>query len=135
MKQIYRLPGKLQIKVFSSGIIIFSKVTLNIDYSKRHSFRSIEKLIDDLQKDDNSLQDRFHDNFKDEKQLERQFLEMDLFGSTLAQVMTEIERNSSDCSIDELPINQPRQWLHAGDKGLLNAFNTLKEGKKIEINL
>ena len=55
---------------------------------------------------------------------------MDLFGTTLAQVMIEIKRNSSDCCIDELAINQPRQWLHAGDEGILNAFNTLKEGRK-----
>ena len=60
---------------------------------------------------------------------------MDLFGTTLAQVMIEIKRKSSDCSIDELAINQPRQWLHTGDEGLLNAFITLKEGKKIDINL
>ena len=113
----------------------FSKVIINIDYSKRYSFRSIEKLIDDLQKDANSLEDRLHDNSKDEKQLERQFLEMDLFGTTLAQVMMEIKRNSSDCDIDELAINQPRQWLHTGDEGLLNAFNTLKEGKEISTKL
>ena len=104
---------------------------INTDCSKRNSFRSIEKLINDLQKDANSLEIRLHDNSKDERHLERQIIEMDLFGSTLAQVMMEIKRNPPDCSIDELAINQPRQWLHMGDEGLLNAFNTLKEGKKM----
>ena len=85
-------------------------------------------LIESIHEDTQIFENPFNDSSERQKQFEKQRLEMELFGLTLDQFMNEMKENSAHRNLEQVAINQPRQWIYENDEQLVRVLQALSEG-------
>ena len=86
------------------------------------------ELIESIHEDTQIFENPFDESSERQKQFKKQRSEMELFGLTLDQFMNEMKENPPHRNLEQVAINQPRQWINEYDEQLVRVLLALSEG-------